>query len=156
MESTRAVPTQTRKMATATAIMISVAINVEPRGTISAKKRLTNGIATPSAPMAAKASTISPRQPTSGRATRARTRIPSTNRTIAFSARNWARSAAFDTSQCMMPGNSHVDSRMDSATAMPPGRANRTTRLRKPGMYRRVFGASARMNAGTPIVNPPM
>ena len=117
-----------------TASTTNVAISVEPRGTISAKKCLTNGMATPAAPITVKPNTIRPRQPVSGWATRASTRMPSTNRMMAFSARSWVRSAAFAISQCMMPGSSHVDSRTDNATAMPPGRANSTTRLRKPGM----------------------
>ena len=42
-----------------------------------------------------------------------------------------------------------------SEASRPPGSAIRSTRPRKPGRTRSVFGASARKNAGTPIVNVP-
>lgn len=54
--------------------------------------------------------------------------------------RSWAREIAYETS-------------VQAATTAPVGIVKRSTRARKPGTYRRVFGPSATKKPGMPIVS---
>ena len=134
-----------------------VARSISPVGMTSAKKRAVKGTNMPATPAMANVSTSTPLHEFKGLATRASTKMPIMSRMMALTPRNMANwTLERSTSHLMNIGSSHDVHRIDRPVATPPGNAKLTTRFKKPGIYRRVFGASARMNAGMPMVSPPI